>query len=207
MDLVPPDLSDLTRRHFLEFTEAPGVLGIWGVWGEVRAGAYGVDTFRIMEPLGIFRFFFMWFFQVIYIDLLITKTLKHWFFLVFSYVYIEDCCHLPKPPTSNGINGQEAQPSYPWRIWRGTLWTVPHWDLPSWRWGWDGDGLGILRVFILGWDLTGAKNGDVYWPTSAKVMVVGIEWPDRLLFLVGGTRILFRRDFWKSSRVPIKKNN
>ena len=73
----PPDLSDLTRRHFLEFTEAPGVLGIWGVWGEVRAGAYGVDTFRIMEPLGIFRFFFMWFFQVIYIDLLITKTLKH----------------------------------------------------------------------------------------------------------------------------------
>lgn len=24
MDLVPPDLSDLTRRHFLEFTEAPG---------------------------------------------------------------------------------------------------------------------------------------------------------------------------------------
>lgn len=40
-------------------------------------------------------FLFMWFFQVIYIDLLITKTLKHLFFLVFSYVYIEDCCHLP----------------------------------------------------------------------------------------------------------------
>ena len=60
MDLVPPDLSDLTRRHFLEFTEAPGVLGIWGVWGvwgEVRAGAYGVDTFRIMEPLGISNIF------------------------------------------------------------------------------------------------------------------------------------------------------
>ena len=56
MDLVPPDLSDLTRRHFLEFTEAPGVLGIGGVWGEVRAGAYDVDTFRIMEPLGIFKY-------------------------------------------------------------------------------------------------------------------------------------------------------
>ena len=122
------------------------------------------------------------------------NILKHLFFLVFSYVYIEDCCHLPKPPTSNG---QEAQPSYPWRIWRGTLWTVPRWgDLPSWRWGW-GMGWGFVVFFF--WDPTGAKNGDVYCPTSAKVMGVGIEWPDRLLFLVGGTRILFRRDFWKSS--------
>ena len=50
MDLVPPvDLTDLTRQHFLEFTEPSGKLVLRGNEGEIVWGYLVTCCCRIVE--------------------------------------------------------------------------------------------------------------------------------------------------------------